>query len=79
MAWNRKVGIMGNRTVKYRGMKGYYTLRFSEKQQFPEGVFGSVKEAKDFAYVFHFGKPFKVAFVPDGWIFSERRYARPGE
>jgi hypothetical protein len=70
---------MGNRTVKYQGKNGYYTLRFSENQQFPVGVFGSVKEAKNFAYEFHFGKAFKVVFVPENWIFSERRYARPGE
>lgn len=65
---------MSDHTTTYKGKKGYYTLRFSEKQTFPEGVFMSVKEAKDYAYEFHFGKQFKVIFVPEGWIFSERRY-----
>jgi hypothetical protein len=66
-------------TATHNGKSGYYTLRFSEGQVYPIGTFASVVEAKNFAYEFHFGKSFKVVFVPDNWIFSERRYAKPGE
>jgi hypothetical protein len=71
--------VMSNVSTTYKGKKGYYTLRFSEDQTYPVGTFKSIVDAKRFAYEFHFGKAFKVVFVPDNWIFSERRYARPGE
>ena len=63
----------------YNGKRGYFTIRSTEEQIYPMGIFASISDAKKFAGQFHKGHLFKDVFVPDNWIFSARRYARAGE